>query len=158
MGEAAPVDALEALQLRLDRHIEQKGLKFTRQRQVILETFVELGGHAAVDELLSRVQVRMPGVGHATIYRTMKLFTEAGVAHERRFDDGQTRYEPVVVGHDHHDHLICRTCGHIFEFDEPEIERLQCEVAARHGLRIVAHRHDIWGECTLGPTCPHKAG
>jgi Fur family ferric uptake transcriptional regulator len=121
---------------------------------VILRVFAGSTDHVSIQELLERVQGDMAGVGYATVYRTMKLFVEAGIAHERHFDDGQTRYEPVAQGHDHHDHLICRDCGHIFEFDDPVIEDRQSAMAAAHGLAIVAHRHDIWGSCLNRATCP----
>jgi Fur family ferric uptake transcriptional regulator len=85
----------------------------------------------------------------------MKLFAEAGVAHERHFQDGQTRYEPVVPD-EHHDHLICTTCGHIFEFEDPVVEARQAEVAAQHGLRVVSHRHEIYGACQAPQTCPRN--
>ena len=145
---------LVSLQERLEAYIRKEGLKSTRQRDVILRVFAGSPDHVSIHELLERVQGDMAGVGYATVYRTMKLLVEAGIAHERHFDDGQTRYEPVVLGHDHHDHLICKTCGHIFEFDDPLIEQRQAAMAAEHGLRIVSHRHDIWGECTVGPSCP----
>lgn len=141
---------------RLERHMADQGLKSTRQRQVILDAFLEVDGHIAVDELLGRAQAQMEGIGYATVYRTLKLFVEAGVAHERHFGDGQTRYEPVRTD-DHHDHLICVDCGHIFEFEDPLIEEQQALVAARHGLRLVAHRHDIFGACQAGPDCPRRA-
>lgn len=141
---------------RLERHMADQGLKSTRQRQVILETFLEGEGHVAVDELLPRVQAHMAGIGYATVYRTLKMFVEAGVAQERRFGDGQTRYEPVRTD-DHHDHLICVDCGHIFEFEDNLIEERQALVAAQHGLRLVAHRHDIFGACQVGADCPHRA-
>jgi Fur family ferric uptake transcriptional regulator len=145
---------LAVLQERLEGYIQEKGLKSTRQRDVILRVFAGSTDHVSIQELLERVQGDMAGVGYATVYRTMKLFVEAGIAHERHFDDGQTRYEPVAQGHDHHDHLICRDCGHIFEFDDPVIEDRQSAMAAAHGLAIVAHRHDIWGSCLNRATCP----
>lgn len=145
---------LAVLQERLEGYIQEKGLKSTRQRDVILRVFAGSADHVSIQELLERVQGDMAGVGYATVYRTMKLFVEAGIAHERHFDDGQTRYEPVAQGHDHHDHLICRDCGHIFEFDDPVIEDRQSAMAAAHGLTIVAHRHDIWGSCVNRATCP----
>ncbi len=150
MTDSAPLEA------RLTEYMREHGLKQTRQRQVIFDTFVGSSDHVAIDELLERVQENMPGVGYATVYRTLKLFAEAGIAHERRFQDGQTRYEPVEVG-EHHDHLICRTCGHIFEFEDDLIERRQTEVAQEHGLRLVSHRHDIYGECMKPATCEHRA-
>jgi Fur family transcriptional regulator, ferric uptake regulator len=142
-----------ALAARLSAHMAAHGLKTTQQRQVILEVFLEAGEHLALDELLLRVQERKAGVGYATIYRTMKLFVEAGVAQERRFGDGQTRFEVAELGDDHHDHLICETCGHIFEFEDDEIERRQAAIAGRHGLRIKRHRLDIWGDCLSPGTC-----
>lgn len=145
---------LAVLQERLEGYIQEKGLKSTRQRDVILRVFAGSADHVSIQELLERVQGDMSSVGYATVYRTMKLFVEAGIAHERHFDDGQTRYEPVAQGHDHHDHLICRDCGHIFEFDDPVIEDRQSAMAAAHGLTIVAHRHDIWGSCVSRATCP----
>ena len=142
---------------RLERHMHDRGLKNTRQRQVILDTFLEVDGHVAVDELLVKVQGHMPSVGYATVYRTLKLFVEAGVAHERRFGDGQARYEPVRAD-EHHDHLICVDCGHIFEFEDQVIEERQAQVAVEHGLKLVSHRHDIYGTCSTGPACPFRGG
>lgn len=142
-----------ALRARLQDYMRSRGLKSTRQRAAILDAFLNVQGHVALDELLSQVQRALPGVGFATVYRTMKLFSEAGVAHERRFGDGQTRYEPAEMGHDHHDHLICTNCGHIFEFEDDEIEERQRAMASSMGLNLVSHRLDMWGECREFPTC-----
>ena len=136
--------------------MQGRRLKRTRQRDTIVDTFLQSDVHLSLDELLALVQVKLPGVGYATVYRTMKLLVEAKVADERRFGDGQTRYEPAEVGEEHHDHLICRTCGHIFEFEDEEIEQRQARVAKQHGLRIVAHRLDLWGECLNAATCEHR--
>jgi Fur family transcriptional regulator, ferric uptake regulator len=144
---------VKALEGRLRDHMVAAGMKNTRQRQVIFETFLGVTTHVSLDELLGLVQKTMPGVGYATVYRTMKLFSDAGVALERNFGDGQTRYEAAGLGADHHDHLICRLCGHIFEFEDAEIERRQAAVAKEHGLRIVSHRLDIWGECLEPSAC-----
>ena len=108
------------LDARLRAYMQANRLKSTEQRQAILDTFLEADGHLSLDELLARVQVRKPGVGYATVYRTMKLFTDAGVAQERRFGDGQARFEPAELDDEHHDHLICDLCGHIFEFEDEE--------------------------------------
>lgn len=140
------------LERKLLDYMREHKLKQTRQRQAIFDTFVASGDHVAIDELLERAQAVHPGIGYATVYRTLKLFTEAGIAHERRFQDGQTRYEPVELG-EHHDHLICRTCGHIFEFEDDLIEARQSEIARGHGLRLVSHRHDIYGECMDAARC-----
>lgn len=143
-------------QSRLASHIRERGLKHTRQREQILDAFFDAGGHTSIDELLARVQERMPGVGYATVYRSMKLFVEAGVAQERHFRDGQTRYEPVGREDTHHDHLICTLCGMIFEFEDPVIEARQHDVALRHGLTVATHRHEIYGTCNAPDACVHR--
>ncbi len=147
------MNPLAAAQAKLDRHIEREGLKQTRQRVIILEAFFGAGNHLSVEEVLRAVQAVQPAIGAATVYRTLKLFVEAGLAHERNFGDGQSRYEPA---HDdeHHDHLICTDCNTIFEFEEAEIERRQAEVAERHGIRLRSHRHEIYGECIQREQCP----
>ena len=138
---------------RLDSWMQRHNKKHTRQRQVIVETFLNAGGHVSLQGLLDQVQQVEAGVGFATVYRTMKLLTEAGVAHERRFGEGQTLYELEVSG-EHHDHLICTTCEHIFEYEDDVIETRQQEVARAHGLRIVRHIHEMYGECLTPETCP----
>jgi Fur family ferric uptake transcriptional regulator len=82
----------------------------------------------------------------------MKLLTDCGLAHERNFGDGLTRYE-LAAGVAHHDHLICRRCHQITEFEEPEIERLQDVVAKRYGWRVESHKHELYGLC---PTCVRR--
>lgn len=143
------------LQRRLERFMADQGLKQTRQRQVIFDTFVKAARHLAIDELLEQVQGHMSGVGYATVYRTMKLFVDAGVAHEINFGDGQTRYE-ASGAEEHHDHLICVDCGHIFEFEDGVIEQRQQEVAQQHGLRIRTHKLDIFGACLAPDNCEHR--
>ena len=143
-------------QRRLAAYMADHGLKQTKQRDEILEAFFAAGGHVSIDDMLRRVQLTMPGVGYATVYRTMKLFAEAGIAHEQHFQDGQTRYEPVIPD-EHHDHLICTTCKKIFEFEDPTVESIQNDIARRHGLTVVSHRHEIYGKCIEPGTCPHRS-
>ena len=137
-------------------HLKSAGLKTTRQRRALFECFTQVEGHISLDEMLARVHEVLPSVGYATVYRTMKLFVDAGVAEERQFGDGQTRYEPILDEHEHHDHIICRTCGKIFEFEDEEIERRQAAVARSLGLRLVEHRLDIWADCESPQTCVHR--
>lgn len=140
------------LRKRFEEHLERNNLKQTRQRAAILDAFLASDDHVTVDDLAGAVETRLEGVGHATIYRTMKLFTDAGIAHERNFGDGHTRYEPVVQG-EHHDHLICEVCGRIFEFEDDIIEQRQVEVAKLHGLTLTSHRHEIYGRCIDKDAC-----
>jgi Fur family ferric uptake transcriptional regulator len=141
---------------KLARYMLDHSLKKTRQRDLIFDCFVKQGGHMSVDDLLARVQTQNAGVGYATVYRTLKLFVDAGIAHERRFIESQAKYEQVELGDAHHDHLICRDCGHIFEFDDDLIERRQSEIAAEYGLRITGHRHVVYGSCVEPDTCVHR--
>jgi Fur family ferric uptake transcriptional regulator len=136
------VDARE----RLARWISERGLKATRQRDLIVDTFLNAPGHLSVDELLGRVQERDPNIGAATVYRTMKILTDAGLASARHFDDGQTRYE-AAVGRHHHDHLICTNCHAIIEFENERIEELQDMVARQHGFHVTRHKLELYGLC-----------
>ncbi|MFZ5471887.1 MAG: Fur family transcriptional regulator [Myxococcota bacterium] len=126
----------------------ERGLKNTRQRNLIIDTFFEVGGHLSVEELWSKVRSQDHKVSVATVYRTMKLLSDCGLAHARNFGDGQTRYE-AAVGRHHHDHLICTRCGTIVEFENDRIEALQDAVARKHGFRVVSHKMEIYGLCRL---------
>jgi Fur family transcriptional regulator, ferric uptake regulator len=132
----------------LRAYIIKNGLKNSRQRDLITETFIAAQGHLSVDELLERVRRLDPRVGQATVYRTMKLLAASGLAEARQFGDGHARYELTHGGHDeHHDHLICTSCGAIVEFVDTEIERLQERVAASHGFSIRHHKMELYGVC-----------
>ncbi|MBC8018228.1 MAG: transcriptional repressor [Verrucomicrobia bacterium] len=123
-----------------------KGLRSTRQRDIILDVFLSTHQHVSVEELYLKVKASNPGVGQATVYRTLKLFAEAGLAREMLLHDGQTRYEHVMAG-EHHDHLVCTGCNAIIEFENEAIEKLQNEIAVRHGFMIRSHKLEIYGLC-----------
>ncbi len=127
----------------------RRGLRSTEQRRLIVEAFFgssEQSEHVTLDRLLERVRAMDSRVGYATVYRTMKMLSEGGVAHEQKFGDGLTRYE-LADGDAHHDHLICLECGSIQEFEEPQIEHLQDRVAARYGFEVHHHKHELYGRC-----------
>jgi len=126
--------------------INRKGLKTTSQRMIILETFLASDSHNSTEELYLKLREEYPKIGYATVHRTLKLFAECGIAAERNFGDGQTRYEPVHQ-EEHHDHLVCTECGIIIEFEEPQIELLQEKVAAAHNFKIETHRLELYGLC-----------
>jgi len=123
-----------------------RGLKSTRQRDIILDSFLSSDRHVSIEELYLKLRAEHPGIGYATVYRTLKLFAESGIAREIHFGDGQTRYEHVAEG-EHHDHLVCIRCGRIQEFEDERIEQLQAEVASRHGFRIEMHKLELYGLC-----------
>lgn len=130
----------------LTKFIADHGLKSTRQRSLIVDTFFELSGHFSVEELWAKVRAQDAKVSVATVYRTMKLLTEAGLAHAQNFGEGQTRYEPAA-GREHHDHLICTRCGTIVEFEDDRIEQLQSAVARKHGFTVTSHKLELYGLC-----------
>ncbi len=123
-----------------------KGLKSTRQRDMILDCFLSCDQHLSTEELYLKLKESMPGIGFATVYRTLKLFAESGIAREIQFGDGQTRYEHLHAG-EHHDHLVCTRCGAIMEFENETIEKLQAEVARNHGFTIINHKLELYGIC-----------
>jgi len=137
---------LERFRALLSTHMAKKGLRSTDQRRLIVETFFKSPNHVSIEELLAQVRASDPKVGYATVYRTLKLLTECGVAFERRFGDGLARYE-LADDEAHHDHLICVECGAIVEFEEPRIETIQESVAASHGFELRSHKHELYGVC-----------
>jgi Fur family ferric uptake transcriptional regulator len=140
--------SLDKLRARLQTYMAKKGLRSTSQRRLIIDTFFEGAPHMTIEDLLAEVRTRDKGIGYATVYRTLKLLAECGVASERRFGDGLSRYELADEATTHHDHLICVTCGKIIEFEEPRIEELQDEIAARYGFEISSHKHEMYGTCS----------
>jgi Fur family ferric uptake transcriptional regulator len=136
---AAPVTVLSS-------YIERRGLKHSRQRELVADAFFATPGHVSVEELVARARARDPRVSVATVYRTVKLLVESGLATARQFGGGQTRYE-AAAGKAHHDHLICTACGEIVEFADEQIEALQALVARRHGFEVESHKLELYGRC-----------
>jgi Fur family ferric uptake transcriptional regulator len=127
-------------------HIQKKGLKRTSQRDLILDVFLRTERHLSNEDLYRLVQEEDASVGQTTVYRTLKLLTEAGLAREVRFGDGRTHYEHNYK-HEHHDHMICSECGKIIEFYSAELEALQDAMAAKHRFEISQHLLRIIGIC-----------
>jgi Fur family ferric uptake transcriptional regulator len=127
-------------------YITENGLKFTPQRRLIARVFLAQSGHLSTEELYDKVRVEDPAVGQATVYRTLKLLCGSGLAREEHFGDGVARYE-VLIGHDHHDHLICTSCNRRIEAVDPAIEKLQEELARRNGFKLISHYMYLYGIC-----------
>ncbi|MEL7638962.1 MAG: Fur family transcriptional regulator [Solidesulfovibrio sp.] len=133
--------------------VARKKLKMTPQRRRILEVFLAEQGHVTSEELYQKVKREYDSIGQATVYRTLKLLADSGLAKAVEFGDGAMRYE-ILYGQSHHDHLICEVCGVNVEVVDPSIERLQEDVARRHGFRLTAHKLYLYGIC---PDCQKKA-
>jgi Fur family transcriptional regulator, ferric uptake regulator len=138
-GPASPRELLAG-------HLRQRGLKRSHQRDAVLDVFLATTGHVSLDELTGLVRGRHPEIGYTTVYRTMKLLAECGVASVRHFGDGQARYELDRPG-GHHDHLVCESCGRIEEFEDDQIEELQRSAARRHGFVLEGHTLELHGRC-----------
>ena len=137
--------AHDAEQRSLAQYLEDNNLKHTRQREAVLEIFLDATGHITGEEIYDRVRKQHQNIGYTTVYRTMKLLCDAGLANEHQFGDGVTRYE---IEHEHHDHLVCTRCGTIIEFDCAMIESAQERIAKGHDFQVLRHRHELYGHCT----------
>lgn len=120
-----------------------KGLRMTDQRRVIARVLSDSKDHPDVEELHRRATAIDKGISIATVYRTVRLFEESGILERHDFRDGRSRYEEATD--DHHDHLIDMKTGQVIEFVDPEIERLQQEIARRLGYSLVDHRLELYG-------------
>jgi Fur family transcriptional regulator, ferric uptake regulator len=127
-------------------HIEKTGLRKTAQRDLILEVFLSTEEHLASEDLYWLVQKQDSNVGHTTVYRTLKLLTDAGLAREVRLGDGRTYYEHHY-NHEHHDHMICTGCGKVIEFFSAELEAMQDEMADKYNFKPTHHSLRILGIC-----------
>lgn len=122
---------------------EAKGLRMTGQRRVIAKVLQESDDHPDVEELYARASALDSAISIATVYRTVKLFEEAGILERLEFGDGRARYEDAE--RDHHDHLIDMNSGEVIEFCDPEIEALQEKIAAKLGYELRGHKLELYG-------------
>jgi Fur family transcriptional regulator, ferric uptake regulator len=136
--EVATVSKLAEIERRCADH----RVRMTEQRRAVLRVVAEATDHPDVEELHRRAQRIDPAVSLSTLYRTVRLLEAIGVLQRHEFTDGRSRYE--LMPERHHDHLIDVETGRVTEFHSPEIERLQAEIARRHGYRILDHRLDIY--------------
>lgn len=128
---------------RIEKLCIEKGMRMTEQRRVIARVLSEARDHPDAEELHRRAAAIDPRISIATVYRTVRLFEEAGILERHDFRDGRARYEEVPDAH--HDHLIDLSTGKVIEFSDPEIERLQMLIAERLGYALVDHRLELYG-------------
>ena len=130
----------------LHRHLKGVGLKQTAQRDTILRTFLETRDHLSTDELHRLVQKKDAGIGYTTVYRTLKLLAECGLASEVAFHDGIARYEHQYNRRSHH-HMVCTDCGSSVEFFSNEVKKLEEDIGRRYHYRTTRHTFQIYGVC-----------
>ena len=126
----------------------EKGLRITDQRKIIARVLSDALDHPDVESLHARAVAIDPGISIATVYRTVRLFEEAGILERHEFGDGRARYEAASDAH--HDHLIDVETGKVIEFVDPELEALQKQIAEKLGYRLVDHRMELYG-VAIGP-------
>jgi Fur family ferric uptake transcriptional regulator len=128
------------------RHLKRVGLKHTEQRDTILRTFLETRDHLSIDELAQLVKKKDPKIGITTVYRTLKLLADCGLASEVAFHDGVSRYEHQYNRRSHH-HMVCTECGSSVEFFSPEVDKLEEEIGRKHHYSTTRHTFQIYGLC-----------
>lgn len=134
-----PVESLSDI----ERLCHDKGMRMTDQRRIIARVLSDATDHPDVEEVHRRAAKLDSRISIATVYRTVRLFEEAGILERHDFRDGRSRYE--LVSEDHHDHLINLETGEVLEFQNEEVERLQEEIAKELGFRLVDHRMELYG-------------
>lgn len=134
--------------------LRDRGLKYTDEREDILGAVMGTDEHFEAEQLLFLMRQQNLRVGKATVYRTLKLLVECGIVKEVHFSNKQVHYEHTY-GQDPHDHMVCRRCGRIIEFDAKDVARLRTLIAAEHRFHALAHRFQIMGLCeTCTKSCP----
>lgn len=139
------------------KHVQKYGLRRTAQRDLILEVFLRTSEHLSSEDLYDLVKKEDPTVGQTTVYRTLKLLSEAGLAREVRFGDGRTHYEHHY-NREHHDHMICTECGKVVEFYSAELEAMQDAIAAQHNFILTQHSMRLLGLCEDCQTVAKASG
>ncbi len=127
-------------------YLREQGLRSTEARRRILAVALGMDDHFTADGLLEALREAGQRVSRASVYRTLALLVDGGFVESREFQRGHLTYE-VMVGQDHHDHLICTGCEKIVEFENDEIERLQDDVASAHGFDLQSHSLRLYGRC-----------
>ena len=128
------------------RHLRKVGLKQTEQRNTILKSFLETRDHLSTDELHRLVKKKDAHIGFTTVYRTLKLLADCGLASEVAFHDGIARYEHQYNRRSHH-HMVCTECGASVEFFSPEVGELEQEIGRKHHFVTTRHTFQIYGIC-----------
>lgn len=141
---------------RIEKLCADRGMRMTEQRRVIARVLSNAEDHPDVEELYRRASAIDPHISIATVYRTVRLFEEAGVVEKHDFGDGRSRYEEA--GDDHHDHLIDTKTGEVIEFFDAEIERLKSEIARKLGFELVGHKLELYGHAIPGAEPTEREG
>ncbi len=128
-------------------HLKRHGLRLTEERKAILQLILSMKGHFSADEILSRIKESSFNASRATLYRLLPVLVEAEIIQQSLLSESQARYE-VTWNKAHHDHLICKQCNRIIEFQDNTIEILQREIASKYGFKLEHHVMELVGLCS----------
>jgi Fur family ferric uptake transcriptional regulator len=140
------INIIKSKKKNLRNYLKENGMRLTRQRKGIIEYLCAKEGHHSAGEIYRELKNKIPNIGFATVYRTLHLLVDAGLASRRRFKDNITVFE-ITHGKLHHDHMICLGCGKIIEFKDDKIEKLQEMVAKKYSFRTESHTLKLYGYC-----------
>lgn len=146
MARAVNDNVIETAENVFREYLRDRGLKYTEERQAILRAVMKNDEHFEAEQLLLDMRQSGHRVGKATIYRSLKILVACGIVKEVHFSNKQVHYEHTY-GQDPHDHMVCRRCGRIIEFDAAEVTRLRTLIAADHRFHALSHRFSIMGLC-----------
>ncbi|WP_244934776.1 Fur family transcriptional regulator [Leptospira jelokensis] len=141
--------------LAFEEYLKEKGLKITNQRLLVAQKIFSSHNHFTAEGLLDELKDNKDRISKATIYRILAIMVEAGLLEEHDFGKDYKYYEHII-GHEHHDHIICMQCGRIVEFIDERIEELQNKAARENGFTITGHSLNIFGNCSNFANCEHK--
>ncbi|MDZ4727938.1 MAG: Fur family transcriptional regulator [Leptospira sp.] len=141
--------------LAFEQYLKDKGLKITNQRLLVAEKIFSSHNHFTAEGLLDELKDNKDKISKATIYRILSIMVEAGLLEEHDFGKDYKYYEHII-GHEHHDHIICVQCGRIVEFIDDQIEDLQKNAAAKNGFKITGHSLNIYAICQNVDTCEYN--
>ena len=131
---------------KFEQFLRSAGLKVTRTRREVLREVFRHHDHFDAEELYLKLKEHDANVSRATVYRTLTLLVSSGLVRKMELGEGRSIYEHVL-GHAHHDHLICLQCNKILEFQNPRIEELQKEIARKFGFKLLSHTQQLYGNC-----------
>jgi Fur family ferric uptake transcriptional regulator len=155
-NDASLTDAMNHYQKQFRVVMEARGRRITKQRIFIAGMFYAMRGHPTINELHDELRKTDPGVGLATVYRTLRLLKDAGLAMELRGNEGSTRFEAVNAPK-HHDHLVCRKCGTVLEIGNDDLQQAQFELARKYDFSPDEEAHCIYGLCSACRSILHNA-
>jgi len=146
MAKPASAEQIQTAENVFREYLRDRGLKYTDERQELLQAVMRNDEHFEAEQLLLQLHQAGSRVAKATIYRTLPLLVSCGIVKAVQFSNDRVHYEHTY-GQDPHDHMVCRRCGRIIEFDSSDVDRLRAALAARHGFYAVSHRLQIMGLC-----------